>query len=142
MKILLTIPFLLTTLSLSSQNFAQHRWQNRLLIIVDKDGDSNERFEQLAKLKNDLAGLKERKLLVYQLSKKGYQKGIEPKMDWLPFTDKKNKFIQKAQKESFTVYLIGLDCGIKMKKTKIVDISTIFSLIDGMPMRQAELKGH
>lgn len=139
MKKLLIIPLLLTTLSLFAQNFSQHRWQDRLIIIIDNSNNSGKRFNQLALLKNDLDGLKERKLQVYQLSKTGYHKGTDQKNDWLPFTGK-HKFIQKAQMESFAIYLVGLDGGIKMKKETVTSLSTIFALIDGMPMRQAEMQ--
>ena len=42
---------------------------------------------------------------------------------------------------SFTgIVLIGKDGGVKMKKEFQVDPKTVFTLIDGMPMRRAEME--
>ncbi len=126
-------------MSLFGQNLQQHRWQNRLLIIVDHSKKSDKRLKQSALLKKEKAGLLERKLLVYHFTKEEYQKGVTTDKNWLPVQHKLN-FLPKNN--SFSIYLIGLDGGIKMGKNEIVEPATIFALIDGMPMRRAELKGY
>ncbi len=135
----LLLPILLSfALNLSAQQLKQHRWQNRLLILVDNEANSDKMLTQLARLKKDKTGLEERKLIVYQFSQKGYRKGLSNKNEWLTITNTTNFFTKKTT--AFRIYLIGLDGGIKMQKQNPVNISTIFSLIDGMPMRQAELR--
>lgn len=139
MKKLLLGLILFMSLNLSAQQLQQHRWQNRLLLIINNTDDSAKSKTQLSLLKQDIPGLKERKLLVYQFSEKSYKKGLSDTTSWLPTTS--NTAIPQISNNPFSVYLIGLDGGIKMKKHKVVNLSTIFSLIDGMPMRQAELRG-
>jgi len=135
----LLLPILLSfALNLSAQQLKQHRWQNRLLIIVDDQANSNKRSTQLATLKKDQVGLTERKLIIYQFSPKGYRKGVSNNSDWLNITPESNPLPQNNK--GFNVYLIGLDGGIKMQQQNPVNLSTIFALIDGMPMRQAELR--
>lgn len=131
---------LFMSLNLNAQQLQQHRWQNRLLLIVDKTADSAKSIAQLALLQQDVAALKERKLLVYQFTTKGYKKGFSDTDTWLTTTAK--TAIALSKNKPFSVYLIGLDGGVKMEKHHLVKPTTIFSLIDGMPMRQAELNGY
>jgi len=137
-KLLISILFLMS-INLNAQQLQQHHWKNRLLLIVDQTDDISKTTTQLSKLQQDIPGLKERKLLVYQFSNKGYKKGLSDTYNWQPTTSE--TAITLSKNPTFTVYLIGLDGGIKMKKHKVVNLSTIFSLIDGMPMRRAELRG-
>jgi len=137
MKNLLFPTILLITLNLSAQQLQNHRWQNRLLIIVDKEANSTKRLAQLAILKKDRKGLAERKLLLYQFTKKGYQKGLLEEQKWLAITD--DMGLLTNEKATFTLYLIGLDGGVKMEKKEVVSLKHIFALIDGMPMRRAEI---
>ena len=46
----------------------------------------------------------------------------------------------KVKEDTFAVFLIGKDGGIKMRKEKVVPMEEIFRLIDSMPMRQAEMR--
>jgi hypothetical protein len=39
-----------------------------------------------------------------------------------------------------SVWLVGLDGGIKLQSAEPVDLQQVFQLIDGMPMRQNELR--
>jgi len=135
----LLLPILLSfALNLSAQQLKQHRWQNRLLILVDDEVNSDKILTQLVTLKKDKTGLAERKLIVYQFSPKGYRKGLSDNSDWLSITKKNNPL--PLNSKTFNIYLIGLDGDIKMQKQSPVNLSTIFALIDGMPMRQAELR--
>jgi hypothetical protein len=46
----------------------------------------------------------------------------------------------KIQTDKFTFVLIGKDGGEKFRSSKTVDLQRLFSLIDGMPMRQDEMR--
>jgi Domain of unknown function (DUF4174) len=46
----------------------------------------------------------------------------------------------KIQTDKFTFLLIGKDGGEKFRSSKIVTLERLFTLIDGMPMRQDEMK--
>ena len=140
MKKLLLPILLLLSYHLSAQQLQKHHWQDRLLIIVDNTENSTKRLEQLTLFKRDKEGLKERKLLFYQFTKSSYQKGLSDDEEWLTITEKTGKI--NLQKSGFTLYLIGLDGGIKMEKNEVVPLEYIFTLIDGMPMRRAEMNGN
>ena len=43
--------------------------------------------------------------------------------------------------DSFRIYLIGKDGGIKLKSDGQVELDEIFALIDTMPMRKREMEG-
>jgi len=42
--------------------------------------------------------------------------------------------------KGFGLELIGLDGGVKYRSTSAVPLEELWTLIDGMPMRRAELK--
>jgi len=41
---------------------------------------------------------------------------------------------------TFTLLLIGKDGSVKAQQTQTVDLQKLFAFIDGMPMRQPEMK--
>ena len=47
-----------------------------------------------------------------------------------------------SRNTSFLVILIGKDGGVKIKDTKPLSSDRLFALIDGMPMRQQEMKNN
>ncbi len=40
---------------------------------------------------------------------------------------------------AFRIRLVGKDGGVKLDQSTLVEVPTLFSLIDAMPMRQAEM---
>lgn len=140
MKLPLTSFLLFTTLILVAQNFEEHRWKNRLIIMTDYSMDAVQLATQLSVLNQHKSGLTERQLLIYQITKKGIYQGLDTPREWERAPLLPSKISRKSEKTPFVVYLIGLDGGVKMEKEHPVSIETIFSLIDGMPMRRAELK--
>ena len=61
------------------------------------------------------------------------------------FLDESEKLVTtlkkyKPKKEEFTFILIGLDGGIKLTKTEVLESSDLFSIIDAMPVRSSELR--
>ena len=69
-------------------------------------------------------------------SKKGIQKGIQDDSKW-----EASKIPNRFQiQQSFQLFLVGLDGGIKARYDGPTTPQTIFGLIDTMPMRQAELR--
>ncbi len=140
MKLKLTNLLLFTTLLLSAQNLEEYRWKNRLIVITDYSADASSLAKQLALLNQDNSGLKERKLLIYQVTNKGTYQGVDVPKEWENAILLPSMIKRKSKQSPFSVYLIGLDGGIKMEKDSLVSLTTIFSLIDGMPMRRAELK--
>lgn len=118
-----------------SQDLEQHEWKNRLLIVTAENSDIMQ--QQMDVLNNDLKGLKKRKLLIYKVTPTQYAKGIKSK-SWIS-----NKvFYSKLKRTSknFEIILIGLDGGVKLRQTELLSLEKLFTLIDGMPMRRAEIR--
>lgn len=82
-----------------------------------------EHKEQLSLLKQDSIGMAERDLVIII---------VEEEAEYKEYNVIPNQF---------TLLLIGKDGGEKLRSTKPVEIETIFTLIDSMPMRQAEMSG-
>ena len=75
-------------------------------------------------LKADLNGLKERDIEVYYF-----------------YADSdKAKFRKQNVKYAFTVISVGKDGDNKLKETKPLTLTKLYSTIDAMPMRQSEMK--
>lgn len=108
------------TTSCFSQNLKDYRWKNRLVILV---GDKNEPLfkkqeEKLIKLQKELDA---RQIILFQ--------GNSEIINQL-----------SVDKTFHGLILIGKDGGVKLKEQFIVEPKLLFSLIDGMPMRRAEIK--
>ena len=117
------------------QNLKKHRWNQRVLIVTAKNISLLK--EQMDSLTKDIQGLQERKLAIYQVTPNGYAKGTRM-TNWTKTKD----FYQKItkRKKNFEVILIGLDGGVKLRQTELLTLEKLFTFIDGMPMRRAEIK--
>lgn len=138
MKKLQVIYLMLALLSAGisfGQNLEKHEWKQRVLIITSKD--SMKLKEQIQLLQKDISGIQERKLAIYQVMPNGYAKGTRLN-NWT----KSTTFYEtiKMRKENFEIILIGLDGGVKHRQTKLLTTKKLFTLIDGMPMRKAEMR--
>ena len=78
-----------------------------------------------------------RKLVVYTIMGKKVSRGLpaESWQDDLPLREASQNL-----RKGFGLELIGLDGGVKYHSTSAVSLQELWSLIDGMPMRRAELK--
>lgn len=117
------------------QDMNRHKWKNRILVIAAKEGKQLE--EQIRILSKDTDGLAERKLIIYKVLPDKFSEGIN-NQSWT----KNKKFYAelKKKKSDLEVILIGLDGGVKLRQTKTISTEKLFTLIDGMPMRQREIK--
>lgn len=118
--------------SVMSQNFDEFVWKNRLIIIESESKNTKLYQDQMAILAGDKKGLLERKLIIFSLFHNGYTKDFQSQT--LPYKN------QPKHIRSFSLSLIGLDGGVKLNKTEITSLDTLFDLIDSMPMRRRELK--
>jgi hypothetical protein len=123
---------------LSAQDIAAHQWQHRLIFVHTDDPDSDIFQEQLREFAKDTDGLQERKLEIYQFHAGAYRKGWQADADWTKSElDLRNYF---TEKNSFELVLIGLDGGVKMRQHEVLRLPELFAIIDGMPMRRAEMR--
>ena len=126
-----------------AQNFSldAYRWENRLILIVSENPEGDEILEQLKLFQNQRDALLDRKLLILKIDPKGsmlYNPSLHP----VQYTNNKNLYEEFGlDSKPFQILLIGLDGGIKMKRTRITDPSVFFAEIDTMPMRRNELRG-
>lgn len=119
MKLILTFIFLVT-LQLKAQNLEEYQWRNRLLILFG-DSSTEAFLRQKQLLTKEKASLEERAILILEGNRQLQE--------------------QLQLNAAFEgIILIGKDGGIKLKKPFTVQPEAIFSLIDGMPMRKAEIR--
>ncbi len=122
---------------LSAQDLKQHQWDSRLLLIHVNELKSENYLNQISILKNELAGLEERKLLIYTFWKDKFRVGFESK-DWKQ-TD--TEFTGWTNPDSgFEIILKGLDGSVKLRQDTVINAETLFNRIDSMPMRRKEIK--
>lgn len=121
-------------MTLSGQVLEKHQWKERVLLVISDDKNAVDFTNQIKILKEKPSELKDRKLIVYQVTKEEYTFNGK----WVL----SRKLFQKYNKKShnFKVILIGLDGGIKLQQSKILSPEKLFTVIDGMPMRKQELK--
>lgn len=93
-------------------NLAVHQWRHRVLVIDTPTQQSAEYLRQSAALAAASAGLEERHVQIVTQTAK-----------------------------VFRVRLVGKDGGVKLDRGVLVDVPTLFALIDAMPMRRAEMSG-
>ncbi len=127
------------TLNVNCQELEHHQWKHRLLLLISTGKGEQENLRQLKWLRSNLAGLDERKLLVYQLRSGYFLKGLDSSI-------KEKKQAKKlydnyaSKDEDFEVILIGLDGYEKFRSNHPVEIKSIFERIDAMPMRRNEIR--
>lgn len=101
---------------------AQYTGKRQVLIFGPPEGQQV--ITQLALLKKEAAGLKERDMSISVAAKKTtlYKKyGI-------------------AASEPFTIILVGKDGGEKYRSNKLTSAQQLFDLVDAMPMRKEEMR--
>ncbi len=137
-SVLVISSFLLSYSSSISQSLRQHQWEDRVILIF-ANSENNERLqEQLQLLQVNEAELKDRDLVTYQVFD---QKAFGPdgdsiKMKW---ADQLRSRYNKDENPFFFI-LIGKDGGVKLRSDQVVGMEKLFALIDGMPMRRAEMR--
>jgi len=121
-----------------AQNLSAHQWKNRIILILVGDVINPELQAQLTEFGTQLAGMKERKLVVYQVQANQFQRGSNADNEWIH----SNKLYKKHKSDDspFEVILIGLDGGIKLTQNDILTSEKLFAIIDRMPMRRREMK--
>lgn len=135
--------FFCSTANISmGQNLDKHQWKNRILVIQSKDATSVDYQNQLKELTQSVEELKERKLVLYEITTDKYrytdfQKESEL-IEWNKLEDSNRQKFDEAS--DFQIMLIGLDGGTKLRTTDPIKQSDIFNLIDSMPMRRYEIK--
>lgn len=134
-------PFLVVFLcanAVQSQDLSKHHWEERLILLLTEDVD-NENFQsQMLELEAGAEALKDRKVLVYQVSKHKMKLGFSENAKWTAATNLYKKYDENGS--PFEFYLIGLDGKVKLHKYECISLDKILNIIDKMPMRKSELR--
>lgn len=139
-----TIFLILTSISFmcSSQPLENHTWENRVLLIISNESFNDLYVQQVEEIEKSLDGFIDRKLILYKVFPNGYK--YSNFLNTVPskWEKKPNLFsYYNRENHSFKVVLIGLDGSIKDARTSLLSSQELFSIIDGMSMRKAELRG-
>ena len=138
LKKLLVLSLVFISIQIYAQDLDQHRWEDRLLLILVDDPSDELYIQQLKVFQAEAAGMQERKLMVYQITPEQYKTGYKPDIPW-----KTNDQLYQKRKQThapFEIQLIGLDGGTKLTQTELLTTEKLFAIIDGMPMRRAEMR--
>ncbi len=114
----------------------KHQWKERVLLIISKSDDNSSAYKQWKSLLKNQKEIDDRKLIIYQIFPRYFRTSKDS------FFQKNTEFYTHFQKEKldFQVILIGLDGGKKLRQSKFISTKKIFTIIDGMPMRKAEIR--
>ena len=129
-------------ITMQGQHLEEYRWENRILLVKTKNEWSEKYRDQLEVFRGATEALKERKIILYQI--------VGSQYDLIDYTNKRHKESGALSNEmtdhllnhknQFEIILIGLDGGIKYRKTELLTMEDLFSIIDSMPMRRAEMR--
>ena len=126
MKNLIFIILIFTSF-LNSSILDEYNWKNRVVIIF---GDNT--FHEKAKdtYKDEYSELKDRDIIWIEVGKNNTFNGLKDKdfYDYYNIDNSTNRFL-----------LIGKDGGVKLSKDYVVSPSSLYSIIDVMPMRMQEM---
>lgn len=134
---LLLCAFLFWTAGTIAQSFEQHRWQDRVLILLAENQTDVTYRQQVLALRAEKEALEERIGVVYHVFPNAYSKGL----DGRPLKERSPGPILGVRPEKgFGLLLMGLDGGVKLRSQTLVPLDSLWVLIDGMPMRRAETR--
>lgn len=113
-------------------------FSDRRIILITASENTPEVEYQIDQLEKRALDLEERRLAVFTL--------INGEVNAILNTSKKSEEFVKKNKPDYTativpkIYLIGLDKTIKQTFRNFVQPQHVFDLVDGMPMRRAEMR--
>ena len=116
-----------------------HQWKDRILLVFAEYPSDSLLLQQMAHFQDDVVGLEDRDLVVYQIYK---EKGVTPNgKDLSAKNTKQLRAEYKVQSNSFTIILVGKDGCEKLRKThEFLTCKRLYQTIDSMPMRRAEMQ--
>lgn len=138
------LPFVSLLLSLwigsvntQGQDLSEHRWKNRILLVLTSDTLAPVYRQQLDSIGSDPEGVAERKLVIYKVTPSVYQQGMA-NGKWVRSPGLYTRY--HRQGNTFDLVLIGLDGSVKRRTQVLTPMAEIYSWIDSMPMRREELR--
>ena len=115
-----------------------YRWTHRLLLVFTPNDATDSAQSLRAALDREACGLAERDMLVAWFSAMdGSRLGGETISDGIVALLRARLDVAAGE---YGVFLIGKDGGVKGRYAETSVLEEIFALIDGMPMRRAEMR--
>ncbi|MEQ8810061.1 MAG: DUF4174 domain-containing protein [Imperialibacter sp.] len=115
-----------------------YAWKKRVILVFHSEKNAAVAAQQLAVLKKDGKEFDDRDLVSGTIAD-GSKGSIGGKL----INTRDAAVLQQRfnpANEDFLVVLMGKDGGVKLKEQIVVPASTIFDLIDSMPMRRSEMR--
>ena len=113
-----------------------HAWKSRPVVIFAPGRDDETYREQMAHLKNNMEGVRDRDIVVFHIFSR--TKGYGP--DGPISDDSLRRLWDRFQPtDPFTVILVGKDTTEKLRQDEVLTADALFETIDAMPMRQQEM---
>ena len=123
-------------LNLQSQSLSSYKWKNRLIVFVGEMNKENQK--RLEAYNGSIPDLKERKLIFLHLTNTTVSE-LLPNAKPILQDIESYQFLKKKHPER-SIFLIGLDGGIKQKTDILFQPEELFKIIDAMPMRASEIR--
>lgn len=117
---------------------AGYRWKNRVILVFDDYQTSEKGAQQLLEFMGQAAGIVDRDLIVLKVDQYSIKDAMTDEYIFSESTAIRSAY--KVPSDEFAILLVGKDGGVKLRSDKMVSSEEIFALIDGMPMRQSEMR--
>lgn len=124
--------------STSANPLAEYEWEYRPLLVFAESEDDPAYRATVQLIVSMNCQLEERHIIVSRFVNSANSRIAGTEVDRMNENEMRRQFnIADGQ---FTVILIGKDGGEKYRTTSVPDMKAIFSLVDGMFMRQQEMR--
>lgn len=116
------------------------RWENRILVLFASHSDDESYQTQMETFSSLQDELRDRDLVNISI----FDRECSTMNDEV-ISDSSSQSIREKLKpdmdgNSYSIYLIGKDGGVKLKKEEVLEPTELFRVIDRMPMRQREMR--
>ncbi len=123
---------------------SEYQWNNRVILLFEGEQDRSGMFaKQMSAILSQHRELEDRDIIFFQFTgNEGAGPGFGPRTPRI-FAEQMELLRQHyaVSPQEFTVILVGKDGSEKIRKTnQFLSMQELFTLIDGMPMRQQEIR--
>ncbi len=122
----------------TSLDLSAYQWENRLLLLFAPTSQNDAYQQQVTYLSGHEAGLEDRDLIVFHLFHNEPSRVGDDTVT--PDAVAKLRAEMQVRSEEFSLLLVGKDGTVKRRSAEPVATEDLFAQIDGMPMRQREMR--
>lgn len=118
------------------KELSQLRWENRVVVVFAEQ----ENDQVLSMLNQQVEGLNDRDIIWFVVNNNNIQSNYNREISGAFIASLQSLRSIGHEEKTQEAILIGKDGGVK-NRSKELDFNDLYRLIDGMPMRQQELRG-